>query len=105
MHGVRRFARFKNNCFAVMRSSSEEGSYLRLVDVCVSLNARPRVLKKKKRRCRVEGVRRVARARLERESQVLLGGVAEHVDAEVDDGAARESQRAVEAVRVVHLRR
>ena len=38
----------KNNCFTVMRSGSEEGSYLRLVDF-VSLNARPRVIKKKKR--------------------------------------------------------
>jgi len=25
--------RFNNSCFAVMRSSSEEGSYLRLVDL------------------------------------------------------------------------
>jgi hypothetical protein len=24
------------NCFAVMRSSSEEGSYLRLVDFCIT---------------------------------------------------------------------
>ena len=32
-----------------MRSSSKEGSYLRLVDF-VSLNSRPRVIKKRKRR-------------------------------------------------------
>ena len=44
--------RFKNNCFAVMRSSTEEDSYLRLVDF-VSLNSRPRVMKKKKKRLRV----------------------------------------------------
>ena len=35
-----------SNCFTVMRSSSEEGSYVRLVDF-VSLNSRPRVKKKK----------------------------------------------------------
>jgi len=29
-------SRFKNNCFAVMKSSSEEGLYLRLVDVCIT---------------------------------------------------------------------
>ena len=28
--------RFKNNCFAVLRSSSKDGSYLRLVDFCVT---------------------------------------------------------------------
>ena len=39
---------FNNNCFAVMRSSSEEGSYVRLVEF-VSLNSRPRVIKKKKK--------------------------------------------------------
>ena len=27
---------FKNNCFAVMKSGSEEGSYLRLVDFCTT---------------------------------------------------------------------
>ena len=32
-----------------MRSRSEEGSYLRLVDVCITLNSRPRVIKKKKK--------------------------------------------------------
>ena len=41
-------SRFKNNCFAVMRSSSKVGSYLRLVDF-LSLNSRPRVIKKKKK--------------------------------------------------------
>jgi len=29
-------SRFKNDCFAVMRSRFEEGSYLRLVDVCIT---------------------------------------------------------------------
>jgi hypothetical protein len=29
-------SRFKNNCFAVLRSSSKEGSYLRLVDFCIA---------------------------------------------------------------------
>jgi len=29
-------SRFKNNCFAVMRSGSEEGSYSRHVDVCIT---------------------------------------------------------------------
>ena len=29
-------SRFKNNCFAVLRSSSKEGSYLRLVDLCIT---------------------------------------------------------------------
>ena len=28
--------RFKNNCFAALRSSSKEGSYLRLVDFCIT---------------------------------------------------------------------
>ena len=28
--------RFKNDCFAVMRSGSEEDSYSRLVDVCIT---------------------------------------------------------------------
>ena len=28
--------RFKNNCFAEMRSGSGEGSYLRLVDFCIT---------------------------------------------------------------------
>ena len=28
--------RFKNNCFAVLRSSSKKGSYLRLVDFCIT---------------------------------------------------------------------
>jgi hypothetical protein len=27
---------FENNCFAVMRSSSKEGSYLRLIDFCIT---------------------------------------------------------------------
>ena len=34
--GVPRSSRFKNNCFAVMRSSSGEGSYSKLVDVCIT---------------------------------------------------------------------
>ena len=29
-------SRFKNTCFAVMRSGSEEGSYLRLADWCIT---------------------------------------------------------------------
>ena len=29
-------SRFKNNCFAVMRCSSKEGSYSRLVDFCIT---------------------------------------------------------------------
>ena len=29
-------SRFKNNCFAVLISSSKEGSYLRLVDFCIT---------------------------------------------------------------------
>jgi len=29
-------ARSKNNCFTAMRSGSEEGSYLRLVDFCIT---------------------------------------------------------------------
>ena len=33
---VRYSSRFKNNCFAVMRSGSEEGSYFRLVDFYVT---------------------------------------------------------------------
>jgi len=28
--------RFRNNCFAEMRCGSEEGSYLRLVDFCIT---------------------------------------------------------------------
>ena len=32
----RHSSRFKNNCFAVLRSSSKEGSYLRLVDFCIT---------------------------------------------------------------------
>ena len=42
-------SRFKNKCFAVMRSGSEQGSYLRLADVCITL-FRPRVKKKKKKK-------------------------------------------------------
>jgi hypothetical protein len=37
----------QKNCCAVLRRSSEEGSYSRLVDWVVSLNSRPRVIKKK----------------------------------------------------------
>jgi len=37
-----------NNCSAVMRSSSREGSDLRLVDVCIT-QLRPRVMKRKKK--------------------------------------------------------
>ena len=33
---VRYSSRFKNSCFSVMRSSSEEGSYSRLVDFCIT---------------------------------------------------------------------
>ena len=33
---ARHSSRFKNNCFTVMRSSSEEGSYVRLVDFCIT---------------------------------------------------------------------
>jgi hypothetical protein len=40
-------SRFKNNCFTVMRNSSKEGSFLRLADF-VSLNSRPREIKKKR---------------------------------------------------------
>ena len=29
-------SRLENNCFAVMRSSSKEGPYLRLVDFCIT---------------------------------------------------------------------
>ena len=47
-YGTQYRSRFKNNYFAVMRSSSKEGSYLRLVDF-VSLNSRPRVIKKRRR--------------------------------------------------------
>ena len=39
----------KARTLAVMRSSSEEGSYSRLVDF-VSLNSRPRVIKKKRKK-------------------------------------------------------
>jgi len=39
-----------NNCFAALRSNYNEGSNSRLVD-CVSLNSRPRVIKKKKKKC------------------------------------------------------
>ena len=41
--GVSISSRFKNKCFAVMRSSSKEDSYSRLVDFCM------RVIKKKKK--------------------------------------------------------
>ena len=36
--GIKRWysSRLENNCFAVMRSSSKEGSYLRLVDFCIT---------------------------------------------------------------------
>ena len=40
----------------VMRRSSEEGSYVRLVDFFVSLDSRPRVIKKKKKKKKKEGV-------------------------------------------------
>ena len=42
--------RFKNKCLAVMRSSSEEGSYLRLVDCLHHFYSRPRVIKKMKKK-------------------------------------------------------
>ena len=29
-------SQFKNNCFAEMRSASEEGSYIRLIDLCMT---------------------------------------------------------------------
>ena len=53
-------SRFKNNCFAVMRSSSEEGSYLGLVDF-VSLISRPRVIKKKKKNTACSAVHNTTR--------------------------------------------
>ena len=33
---VQRSSRFKNNCFTVLRSGSEEVSHLRLVDFCIT---------------------------------------------------------------------
>ena len=46
--GERYTSQFQNNYFTGMRSGSEEGSYLRLID-CVSLNSRLESNKDEKR--------------------------------------------------------
>ena len=47
----RQFEKSKSEAAKVYRnSSSEEGSYLRLVDVCITLNSRPRVMMMKKKK-------------------------------------------------------